>query len=424
MRVALGLCIAMLGVADANADKCGPLVIPVPGKFEQVSRHDVKVPDIVDYGERQLDPFFEKLARVARGVPGAVVRIGTYGDSNWTNDRTAGDMRRRLQVAFGDAGHGFVAFGIPWGWYHHQNIQHGVTGKWNAWNLSAMPIRDGMYSFAGVSAESSQAGATAWVETAKSGDPVGTAASSFELSYLARPKGGSFEVLLDGEVKEVVDSEATAAEVKYLRYKVADGAHRLTIKIKKGSVRLFGVALERDRGIVLDGIGMNALNPLRMTKMDRAQLAAGLTKRNYDLLIETTGTNVWSPIDHKTVMPEFMTLLRGALPNAAFMLWSAPDFVKMNREGEPAISEPFMRFMARAKREMAQIHKIGWWDQFEALGGFGSAPKWTKDHFYEPDGIHIGPRMNAYIGERFVHALLAELARRVEKDPKLGCGSR
>jgi hypothetical protein len=230
--------------------------------------------------------------------------------------------------------------------------------------------------------------------------------------------------LIDGEVKDTIESEAPAAEVKYLRYKVADGAHRLTIKIKKGSVRLFGVALERDRGIVLDGIGMNALNPLRMTKMDRAQLASGLTRRNYDLLIETTGTNVWSPIDHKTVMPELMTLLRTALPNTAFMLWSAPDFVKMNREGQDPISEPAMRFLAGAKHGMAKTHKIGWWDQYAALGGFGSAPKWTKSHFYEPDGIHIGPRMNAYIGERFVHALLKELARRVEKDPKLGCGSR
>jgi hypothetical protein len=421
MRLVLGILVTVIGVVDARGDKCPPLTVPVPEKFAQTSKGDAKVPDIVDYGEKQLDSFFEKLARVARGTPGAVVRIGTYGDSNWTNDRTAGDIRRRLQLAFGDAGHGFVGFGIPWGWYHHQNLQHGTTGKWNPWNLSAMPIKDGMYSFAGMSAESSQVGATAWVETAKAGDPVGTSVASFEVSYLARPKGGSFEVLIDGASKETVDTEAAANEVKYLRYKVPDGKHRLTIKVAKGKVRLFGVVLERDRGVVLDGIGMNALNPLRMTKMDRAQLADGLTKRNYDLLIETTGTNVWSPIDHKTVMPELMTLLRKALPNAAFMLWSAPDFVKMNREGQDAISEPAMRFLAGAKHEMAKTHKIGWWDQYAALGGFGSAPKWTKAHFYEPDGIHIGPRMNEYIGERFVHALLKELARRVEKDPKLGC---
>ena len=120
-------------------------------------------------------------------------------------------------------------------------------------------------------------------------------------------------------------------------------------------------------------------------------------------------------------MPELMQLFKQALPSAAFMLWSAPDFVKMNREGQDLISEPAMRFMASAKKQMAETFKIGWWDQFAALGGGGSAPKWTKSRFYEADGIHIGPRMNAYIGERFVHALLKELAKRVEKDPKLGC---
>jgi hypothetical protein len=418
-RVLFGVAL-LCGAVEARADKCGPLTLTIPEKFELTSRYDVKVPAIVDYGDKQLDPFFEKLAKVARGQP-VLLRIGTYGDSNWTNDKTAGEIRRRLQKAFGDGGHGFVGFGIPWGWYHHQNIQHGVTGKWNAWNPTAMPIKDEMYSFAGMSAESSQVGATAWVETAKAGDPVGTSVASFEVSYLARPKGGSFEVLIDGEVKDTIESEATAAEVKYLKYKVTDGSHKLVIKVKKGSVRLFGVALERDKGVVLDGIGVNALNPLRMTKFDRAQLADGLTKRGYDLLIETTGTNVWSPLDHKTVMPELMQLFQKALPHAAFMLWSAPDFVKMNREGQEPISEPAMRFMAVSKKQMAETYKIGWWDQFEALGGYGSAPKWTKARFYEGDGIHIGPRMNAYIGERFVHALLKELAKRLEKDPNLGC---
>src|SRR4051812_36424330 len=109
--------------AVALADTCPALRVPTrPAKFESVSSPDAAVPTIVDFGDHSMDAFFEKLARVARGGRGTVLRIGTYGDSNWTNDRTAGEIRRRLQLAFGDAGHGFVAFGDPWGWYHHQNI--------------------------------------------------------------------------------------------------------------------------------------------------------------------------------------------------------------------------------------------------------------------------------------------------------------
>ncbi len=414
--------LGMLAIREAAAETCPALHVTVPAKLDLTSKKDAPIPDVTDFGT-SLDSFYVKLAQVARGTPGVKLRIGTYGDSNWTNDKTAGEIRRRLQLAFGDAGHGFIAFGRPWGWYYHQNVQHGTTGRWSAWNPTAMPIGDGMYGFAGVSTESSQAGATAWVETAKSGEPVGTAVGSFELHYLARPKGGTFEVLVDGESKETIDTANATNEMKFARYAVKDGAHRLTVKVVKGGVRLFGVALERDvTGIVVDGIGMNALNPLVMKRFDQAQLSAGLTRRGYDLLIETTGTNVWSPYDHKTLMPDLIAQFRAALPHASLMLWSPPDFVRMTKTEKP-ISEPFMKMMAVEKKKMAEAAKIGWWDQYEALGGYGSAPRWTAGYWYEGDGVHMGPKINAYVGERFVHAVLAELARRIEKDPRLGCKS-
>ncbi len=410
------VCCVLAMVAEARADKCAALTVPVPAKLELVSRHDAKVPDI-EFPEA-LDPFFEKLAQALRGVPGVTLRIAAYGDSNWTNDRTAGDIRRRLQKVFGDAGHGWVSFGKPWGWYTHQNVQHGITGKWSSWNMSAMTIRDGLYGFAGVSAESTQVGSTAWVETAKAGDPVGTSVSSFELWYLARPKGGQFEVLIDNESKEVVDTESTTKEMKFIRYKVTDGSHRLTVKVKKGAVRLFGVALERDAtGIVVDGIGMNALNALSMTRMNPAQVTEGLKRRNYDLLLEPTGTNVWSPTEHPTLQNDLINGWKAALPKASILLWSAPDLIATGQ----TTSVAFMKTFSKWKREIARTTSVGFWDQYEMLGGYGSMPKWTREQWAEPDGVHFGPRMNTYIGERFVYALLKELARRVEKDPKLGC---
>jgi hypothetical protein len=403
----------------ARAETCPPLKLPA-AKLESATKHDVAVPDLVDFGDHSLDPFFDKLARVARGAPNTVLRIGTYGDSNWTNDKTAGEIRRRLQAAFGDAGHGWVSFGLPWGWYHHQNVRHGLTGRWSTWNPSALEIGDRLYGFAGASAESSQAGATVWVETAKAGDPVGTAVASFDLAYLARPKGGAFEVLIDDDSKEVVETDSATAELKFLHYKVTDGAHRLVVKVKRGKVRVFGVSLEREStGIVLDGIGMNALNPPLMARMDSEQIRAGLARRSYDLLIESTGTKVWQPERQPNAWPAELALFRSALPNTPLMLWSAPDFVQAN--SRPAVSLAYMRTFAKAKRDMAKTARIAFWDQYEALGGYGSAPKFFKEGWLDSDGVHLEPRFNTYIGERFVYALLAEFARRVEQNPKLGC---
>jgi hypothetical protein len=417
MRLALIAAVLALGLRAADADNCAAVKIAVPAKFDLATKHDAPLQPIVDYGDRSLDHFFTKLAQVARAKRG-VLRIGIYGDSNWTNDRTAGEIRRRLQLAFGDVGHGFIAFGIPWGWYHHQNLQHGTTGTWTVWNIGTLNVRDKLYGFAGISAESTQRGATAWVETAKTGEPVGTAVSAFEVWYLAQPKGGSFDVIIDGEVKETVATDASALEMKFLSYKVPDGSHRLTIKVKKGRVRLFGATVERDKpGVVVDGIGINALSAATMTRMDPANQNAGLARRNYDLLLDVTGTNMWAAQAHTKLLGKHVAQWRQALPKASFMLWSAPDFMS---EGTN-VSVPRMKQNAKEKHAAARESKIGWWDQYEALGGWGSMPKWHKDGWDTPDGVHMGPKLSAYIGERFVHAVLKELAKRVDADSKLGC---
>ena len=415
---------ALLVVAmttNAVADECAKL--EVPATLDLRSSHDAKLPDIVDYGETQLDGFYTKLAQVARTKKGTL-RVGIYGDSNWTNDRTAGEIRRRLQLAYGDAGHGFVAFGIPWGWYHHQHLQHGTTGKWDVWNIATMEVRDKLYGFAGITAESSQAGATAWVETAKAGEPVGTRVSMIEVWYLARPKGGTFEVVIDTDSKAKVDTEAAVAELKVLTYRVPDGAHRLTLKVTKGRVRLFGAVFERDQpGVIVDGIGINALSAATMTRMDPANQSAGLTRRNYDLLIDATGTNMVSPREpwaaqaHAKLIVKHVEQWRVALPKASILLWSAPDFISRGTTR----STPRMKQNSRERIQGAKDVKVAFWDQYEMLGGYGSMPKWHKDRWDTPDGVHMGPMLSAYIGERFVYTVLSDLAKRVDKAPKLGC---
>ena len=247
---------------------------------------------------------------------------------------------------------------------------------------------------------------------------MGAAVSAIEVWYLAQPRGGSFEVLIDGESKEIVSSESAAAEMKFLSYKVPDGKHRLTIKVKKGRVRLFGATFERDvPGVIVDGIGINALSAATMTRMDPANQSAGLARRNYDLLIDATGTNMWAAQAHAKLMVRHVTQWKQALPKASLMFWSAPDFIS---EGTTN-STPRMKQNAQERLQGATDAKVAFWDQYKMLGGYGSMPKWHKLRWDTPDGVHMGPQLSAYIGERFVHTLLGELAKRVDKSAKLGC---
>jgi hypothetical protein len=400
-----------VAAAPIDARVCAPLHVDVPALAIK-SRHDVDVPDIVDFGSG-LDPFFAKLAKLARGEPGTMVRIGFYGDSNMANDRTLGAMRRQLQALWGDGGHGWVSFGFPHPWYKHTDIEHGITGAWESYNLSSHHTPDYFYGFAGTAAESSTPGSTAWVSTAKATAPVGTSVTSFDVFYLARPKGGSFEVALDGSAQEVIDTANDDIALKFAHYAVAEGPHKLTVTLKKGKIRVFGVALERDAGIILDSIGIGSLNPWLLDTQDHAMAGVGLARRGYDLVVETTGSNMCA----SKWIASLLGVWHDALPHAATLLWTPPDAARKGTWD----SEPLMKRCQSDKRGVAEAQTLGFWDLYAALGGYGSMPRWLREGWCEPDGLHLAPMLNKYIAERFAHALLTELARRAEKNPSLGC---
>ena len=55
-------------------------------------------------------------------------------------DYMTGEMRRLLQTAHGDAGHGFVALARPWPWYRHQYVVTDYDTKaWEAYTVTTHP---------------------------------------------------------------------------------------------------------------------------------------------------------------------------------------------------------------------------------------------------------------------------------------------
>lgn len=406
--------------APAPSPACQPLTVEVP-KLAIRTKLDGALPAIVDFGSG-LDAFYAKLATLGRRAP-TLLRIGVYGDSNLANDRTLGAVRRQLQPRFGDGGHGWVSFGKPWGWYQHMDIEHGTTGAWTTYNLSNHRAPDNFYGFAGTAAESTTKGATAWVATAgssqsahKQAAPVGTAVASFDLHYLARPNGGTFEIAIDGIPRGRIDTSAAKPTLQFAHFDVSDGPHKLVATVVEGRVRLFGIALERAAGIVIDSIGVGSLNPWLLGTTDGTMASAGITRRNYDVIIETTGSNMCA----SRYIPPLIARWREALPQVAIMLWSPPDAIAKSGE-----SDPLMRVCASEKRAVAKTAQIAFWDLYAALGGYGSMPRWLaaspSGGWAEPDGIHLGPGLNKYIAERFVHVVVDELAHRSERTTTLGC---
>ena len=77
------------------------------------------------------------------------------GDSHTAGDSLAGELRFRLQRAFGDGGHGYLHVGKPWSSYRHRNVRYSIRGPWKyyyilTWNKPVQP-RDWLYGAGGVS---------------------------------------------------------------------------------------------------------------------------------------------------------------------------------------------------------------------------------------------------------------------------------
>src|SRR5262249_13100277 len=127
---------------------------------------------------------------------GGRVRVSHYGDSPITNDGITSTVRRKLQLEFGDGGHGFVLAAKPWGWYGHAGV---LQEPGSGWHSDPMFISKGdhLYGFGGSSFTTKAAGVTASFGTTNEGE-VGHSVSSFDIYYLAQPGGGDIDVEVDG----------------------------------------------------------------------------------------------------------------------------------------------------------------------------------------------------------------------------------
>jgi lysophospholipase L1-like esterase len=331
-----------------------------------------------------LDAFFAHLARTRDSDPratGVVTRILHYGDSTIASDYVSGTVRRRLQARFGDAGHGFILIANPWEWYFHNDVLHGSDGEWKASRLAGPTAPDGMYGLGGVSF-ASYGGGLAWFATPSRGD-FGRRVSRFDLYYLEQPGGGDVELSVrDGErVRFSTRGDAKVSRVRSLR--VDDGDAKLAVRaLGHGPVRLFGVALERDRpGIVYDALGSHAAMAAFWQRQNRAHWKEQLALRDPSLIVLQYGTNesdLWKLDrgEYERQLSELIDELREVAGGVSLLLVAPLDRAEL-KDGKLPTKQVILDLVA-IQRRVAFAHAAAFWNTFEAMGGEGAMGRWVK----------------------------------------------
>lgn len=350
-------------------------------------------------------------ASLGRARTGGVARMMYIGDSAVVGDGLTGELRRRLQARYGDAGHGLLMPGRPWPWYIHQNVQHDGAGWDYTSIIHALDPTDHLFGLPFVRATST-AHATATWGTSHTG-PVGQSVSRFEVFYLAQPGGGSFRLRVDGGAPRTVTTAAPTKSAAYELVQVSDGPHTLTLETAAdGPVDVFGATLERASGVVIDAVGINGAHSMHFLYADPTMLTEHLRHRPIDLFAIQIGTNMSTglrPSTHGNRLATLVRRLHAAAPNAACLLISPPDRARRNPDGTEGTPAYIPAIVAQTER-VARETGCAYWSAYDAMGGAGSFVRWKTLLLGAADDSHLTRAGYARIARLLDHALTGDSA--------------
>ncbi|MBI5479018.1 MAG: hypothetical protein HY906_09190 [Deltaproteobacteria bacterium] len=401
-------CVTLFLSLGSEAAATPPAPAPLDAALQKLG---ARVAPIEDPSGQALATFYTALRAV--DAQAGVARVLHYGDSAIVVDTITGAMRRRLQARFGDGGHGFVAVGRPWKWYRHLDVRHGCNEVWTLRRVTKPKGTDGRFGVGGISAHTTLAGADAWFATATKG-PVGGRVSRFDILYLRQPRGGALKLELDGKPLAPLVTAGPRVESAVHTVRTTDGAHKLSLETAGGGeVRLFGVALERDRGLVYDSLGINGARVKNLLNFEPHHLQEQYRVRQPHLVIINFGTNetddTRSPGDaYRRGLQAVLARIRQAGGGASCLVMSLPD--RANKRGTDGAEGSMVSVprLVRLQREAAAASGCAFWSTFDAMGGVGSMRRWAAARLGAGDATHLTTKGADLIADLFVRALLAD----------------
>lgn len=413
---------------EAESDEQNPIALLVDGARERNESHPLR------HFFRQLD------ALVAERGDGQV-RILQVGDSHTASDTFTGEARALLQARFGAAGRGYLMPGRPWRSYRQEDVSYNMSGDWRVRSGMRHPT-SGPYSLAAIRVETESA--EAWLERESCSRCEGRGSFSTLTVFFARqPEGGRFEVLVDGEVHDVVDTASVEAGPGSVTWAFEEGEHTVRLRtLDEGRpVALFGTSTASiRRGITYDSIGLNGAQLRHFLNAEPAYINEEIATLSPDLLVIAFGPNeafssryqVDDPRRDATLLidrlnnyrDEVRTLVetyREAAAEASCLVLLPPDL--RNRDGQacsmfrfdftgfPAefcVEPPPYNYpgIISAQRYAAMELGCAVWDQQSAMGGEGSINIWHELDLAAGDGVHLRGSGYDRLAEQFVEDLV------------------
>jgi len=354
------------------------------------------------------------LRRAASREAGAIARVAHYGDSSVAADEITQTLRRRLQLRFGDAGHGFMLMAKGDMHYKHRDTSHTESDGWEISSVVRRGLKSGYYGYGGVVARAFGGEYSSFGTTNKG--PIGNAVSRFEIFYQKVPNGGELRLSIDGGEVRTVRTRAEVTEDAWHVIDVPDGEHNLMIRTN-GEVRAYGVVQERaGPGVVYDSLGLVGARADRLLDFDPEHISRQIARRSPDLIVLAFGGNEagndWlDPEKYADGLRKVLKLMRAGNPKASCLLFSPVDQAERTPRGR-IITLSVLPAIVFTQRDVAKSEGCAFFDAWTAMGGEGAMEQWfeARPRLASSDLRHLTPQGYAVIGTAYYKALLEGFA--------------
>ena len=353
------------------------------------------VEPIVDFSQGKrggMDHFYEQLAHVkALDRP---VRIAYFGDS--------------FQNHFGGAGVGWVDCGTPMNAFRRTVNQRysGIT----EYSVVKKPFDNNRQGIAQRYYIPSEGGR---VTTLGSKLQPHVATWQHAQLFLHTPQSVSVSVAMDKAAPRQFVTEASN-EVQMIEAK--GNMSQVTYQFSGVSPRttLFGMALESDRGVVLDNFSMRASSGKQLARIPLTTLAHFARLRPYDLIIIHYGLN--EAVKGNTVpilkvymegMKKAVKNIHAAFPDASILVMSVPDRNQRSADGITTLKE--VKNLVNLQEQMAADCHVSFYNFYQAMGGNGSMKKLVDRNMANKDYTHLSFGGGKLVAEKVFPSFIAGL---------------
>ena len=374
-------------------------------------------------GSVNLNKFFTKLHT------DSLVRIMHYGDSQLEGDRITAFLRNRLQTKFGGSGPGLRPALQPYDYVFTALQENSDNWKrYPAYGKMDSLVEHDRYGVMGAFSRFAPPASDTLPFTDTDFYRAYLSISKSKIAFRKTQQYVKFRMFYGNEKRPVSvqlfarDSlilEDTLQQDLYygvLSCVLPDSTDRISMRFEGwDSPDIYGIELADTTGIIVDNIALRGSSGVFFTKTDFVHSKKMYDDLNPSLLILQFGGNVMPYIKDKKAVDNYgrwfgqqIQRLKQLCPESAIIVIGPSDM--STKVKDKYVTYEFLPSVVDALKQAALDNNCGYWDMYEAMGGYNSMPGWVNadPELARPDYVHFSSRGARLIANMFYNALMLE----------------